>query len=161
MERFFRTVRTQFLPCYKGESLEDLNVALDFWINKDYHQRNHSSTSQSPFNRFVCHLELIRAAPHDMEDHFRKEVRRRVTKDRTVSVNNRIYEAPTKLIGEQVSLLFHEHKPDRVEIIFKGESQGFLVLVDLKVNSQVKRDRNDSKKESYTQGKLPFGKNGD
>lgn len=149
IERFFRTVRAQFLPCLDGELLEDLNIAFDFWVNQDYHQRAHSSTGQTPFNRFTRHLELIRLAPSDMDDHFRKEVRRRVTRDRTVSIDSRIYEAPTKLIGEQVSLLFHEEKPNRVEILFKGESHGLLVPVDLKVNTEVKR-------EQHQQGLLPF-----
>jgi hypothetical protein len=94
-------------------------------------------------------VELIRAAPPDLEDHFRKEVRRRVTKDRTVSINGRLFEAPTKFIGEQLSLLYHQHKPERVEIIYKGCSHGLLVPLDLTVNAAVKRDK-------PIQGKLPF-----
>lgn len=157
VERFFRTVRSQFLPCFHGESLEELNVAMELWVGKDYHQRIHSSTGQSPFNRFTVHLELIRTPPRDLENHFRKEVRRRVNKDRTVSIDNRAYEAPTKLIGEQVSLLYHEHKKDQVEIIFKGESHGFLVPVDLRINAHVKRDRQTPAEPTiYKQGLLPF-----
>lgn len=149
IERFFRTVRSQFLPSFLGGSLHDINVALDLWVREDYHQRCHSSTSQAPLIRFGDHIELIRAAPRDLEDHFRKEVRRRVAKDRTVSINNRLFEAPTKFIGEQISLLYHEHKPDRVEIIHKGTSHGLLVPVDLKINSEITRDK-------PVQGQLPF-----
>ena len=149
IERFFRTVRSQFLSCFLGETLRDLNETLDLWIREQYHQRNHSSTAQTPFNRFVDHIELIRTPPADLEDHFRKELRRRVTKDRTVSLNGRLFEAPTKLIGEQLSLLFHEHKPERVEIMYKGKSHGLLVPLDLKVNAQAKRDK-------PVQGVLPF-----
>ncbi len=141
IERFFRTLRAQFLPCFKGGTLEELNIALDLWIRQDYHQRLHSSTGQSPLDRFGRHVEMIRKPPSDLEDHFRKEVRRRVTRDRTVSIDGRLYEAPTRLIGEQVSLLFHEHKPNRVEIIFKGRSHGMLVPLDKKVNTKAKRDR--------------------
>ncbi len=158
IERFFRTVRSQLLPCFHGESLDDLNIALDLWVSQDYHQRNHSSTGQSPFNRFARHIELIRTPPRDLEDHFRKEVRRRVNKDRTVSINNRIYEAPTKFIGEQLCLLFHEHKPDRGELIFQGQAQGFLVPVDLKINCQVKRERNGPGEQSCRPGLLSFKK---
>jgi len=158
IERFFRTVRSQFLPCFHGETLDDINIALDLWVNKDYHQRNHSSTGQSPFNRFTRHIELVRTPPRDLEDHFRKEVRRRVNKDRTVSINGNIYEAPTKLIGEQLCLLFHEHKADKIEILFQGQSHGFLVPVDLKINCQVKRERNRQSEQSCRQGLLPFEK---
>ena len=150
IERFFRTVRSQFLPCFYGGTLNELNIALDLWVREDYHQRTHSSTGQSPLNRFGQHVEMIRKPPVDLEDHFRKEVRRRVTKDRTVSIDGRLYEAPTKFIGEQLSLLFHEHKPDKVEIIYQGTSHGMLVPLDMQVNAKVKRERPE-------QGKLPFG----
>ena len=118
-----------------------MNIAFDLWIREDYHQRKHSSTGQSPLTRFGEHLEMIRKTPIDLEDHFRKEVRRRVTKDRTVSIDNRLYEAPTRFIGEQLSCLFHEHSPDKVEIIHQGSSQGLLVPLDKQVNAEVKRDR--------------------
>jgi putative transposase len=150
IERFFRTVRSQFLSCFIGGTLEDLNVAFDLWIREDYHQRNHSSTGQSPLTRFGRHVEMIRKPPADLEDHFRKEVRRRVTKDRTVSIDSRLYEAPTRFIGEQLSLLYHEHRPEKVEIIFQGKSYGMLVPLDMQVNTKVKRDR-------PVQGELPFG----
>ncbi len=141
IERFFRTVRSQFLPCFHGKTIEELNISLDFWIREDYHKRIHSSTGQSPLQRFGRHVEMIRKPPRDLEDHFRKEVRRRVTKDRTVSIDGRLYEAPTKLIGEQLSLLYHEHKPDQVEIIHKGSSHGMLVPLDKQVNASVKRKK--------------------
>lgn len=150
IERFFRTVRSQFLSCFLGGALNDLNIAFDLWMREDYHQRIHSSTGQSPLNRFGLHVEMIRKPPADLEDHFRKEVRRRVTKDRTVSIDKRLYEAPTRFIGEQLSLLYHEHKPDKVEIIHKGSSHGNLVPLDLQINANAKRDRPE-------QGKLQFG----
>lgn len=154
IERFFRTVRSQFLPFHPSGNLQDINNDLHLWIREEYHQRIHSSTGQSPLSRFGDHIELVRAPPKDLEDHFRKEIRRRVTRDRTVSINNRLFEAPTKFIGEQLTLLYHEHKPDRVEIMHKGNSHGLLVPVDLKVNSEVARDK-------PVQGKLSFMSEGE
>ncbi|MCK4621143.1 MAG: DDE-type integrase/transposase/recombinase [Desulfuromonadales bacterium] len=156
IERFFRTVRSQLMPGFTGESLEDLNQTLEDWVQKDYHQRSHSSTGQSPLERFSKHLELIRRPPTDLEDHFRKEVRRRVNKDRTVSIDGRLYEAPTRLIGEQVGLLYHEEATDRVEIVHGGQPQGFLVPLDLHINCQVKREQ-PPQDSSVKQGRLPFG----
>jgi len=149
IERFFRTVRSQFLSCFLGGTLNELNMAFDLWVREDYHQRKHSSTGQSPLNRFGLHVEMIRTPPVDLEDHFRKEVRRRVTKDRTVSIDNRLYEAPTHLIGEQLSCLYHEHTPDKVEIIHQGRSHGMLVPLDKHINTKAKRDT--------PQGELPLG----
>jgi hypothetical protein len=129
--------------------LQDINLALDLWVREEYHQPRHPSTAQTPLARFGEHIELIRAAPKDLEDHFRKEVRRRVTRDRSVSINNRLFEAPTRFIGEQLTLLYHEHRPHKVEIIHKGQSHGLLVPLDLKINSEIARDK-------PTQGLLPF-----
>ena len=156
IERFFRTVRSQMLPVVAGQSLQDLNQALERWVHTDYHQRPHSSTGQSPLMRFSNHLELIRTPPADLEDHFRKEVRRRVNKDRSVSINGRAYEAPTRLIGEQVSLLYHEERPERVEIVLCGQPEGFLVPLDPHVNAQVKREQ-PPQQAAAQPGRLPFG----
>jgi putative transposase len=141
IERFFRTVRTRFLPYFAGTTLEDLNIALDLWVREEYHQRTHSSTGETPLVRFARHLEVIRTAPADLEDHFRKEARRRVAKDRTISLDGRIYEAPTRLIGEYVRLLYHEGRHERIEIFHQNSSQGLLVPVELRVNCKVKRKR--------------------
>jgi transposase InsO family protein len=162
IERFFRTVRSQLLPSFNGQSLADLNQALERWIGTDYHRRPHSSTGQPPLERFCSHLELIRKPPQDLDDHFRKEVRRRVNKDRSVSIAGRLYEAPTRLIGEQVSLLYHEESPERVEIILGGEPQGFLVPLDPHINVQIKRDPKAAADEPLNplnrQGLLPFAR---
>ena len=142
IERFFRTVRSQFLPCFKGSSLDDINNAFDIWLRQDYHQRSHSSTNESPFKRFTSNMECIRCAPSDLSDHFRKTVLRRVNKDRSVTINNRLYEAPVELIGKRVVLLYHENKPEQVEIRMAEKSFGNLQQVDLHVNCRVKRDKN-------------------
>ncbi len=142
IERFFRTVRSQVLSCFKGGSIEDINEAFDKWLRQDYHQRNHSATGESPFKRFTANMECIRCAPSDLSDHFRKTVRRRVNKDRTVTINNRLFEAPVELIGKRVELLFHENKPELVEIRMGVKSFGSLQQVDLHVNCRVKRDKN-------------------
>lgn len=157
IERFFRTVRSQLLSGFSGETLDELNQGLDLWIQQTYHRRPHSSTGQSPLERFASHLELIRKPPIDLEDHFRKEVRRRVNKDRSVSIGGRSFEAPTRLIGEQVSLLFHEETPHKVEIVLRGEPQGFLVPLDPHINARVGREPKDTATDTgVRQGQLSF-----
>jgi len=141
IERFFRTVRSDFLPGFKGTSLADLNQALYFWLNDIYHQRVHSSTGQTPFARFTSRMECLREAPPNLKDCFRKTVRRRVAKDRTISLDGRIFEAPVSLIGKQVALMYHEEEPERVEILSGGMSFGMATLVNLHVNCRVKRDK--------------------
>ena len=142
VERFFRTVRSQFLAAHPvPQDLHSLNRALQTWIDSDYHCRDHSTTGQSPLKRFTAHLECLRPAPLNLEDHFRKETRRRVEKDRSVSLNGRLYEAPLQLIGKSISLLYHAHDPARVEILFEDHSFGFLQPLDLRVNARIRRDK--------------------
>jgi len=144
IERFFRTVRAEFLTSFKGTSLDDLNQAFGLWLAEVYHQRTHSSTGQTPFARFTSRMECLRQTPENLRDHFRKAARRRVAKDRTISLDGRIFEAPVALIGKQVILLYHPEEPDRAEVLFKGQSYGFLVPVNLAVNCRAKRDRNNN-----------------
>lgn len=71
-----------------------------------------------------------------------------------------MYEAPVPLIGKQISLLYHEQEPDRVEVSFEGRSYGLLVVLDIHVNCRVKRHKNNlvlestSYAESYKGGSL-------
>ena len=141
IERFFRTLRSQFLPGFRGHSLQDLNEALDLWLNDIYHQREHSATAQTPFARFTSHMQCLRPAPHDLRDHFRIRTRRRVAKDRTIVLNGRLYEAPVPLIGKQVLLLYHENHSERVEALYDNQSYGFLIPVDLHINARVRRNK--------------------
>jgi putative transposase len=161
VERLFQTIQRQFLPTFKGSSLDSLNRQLDDWINKVYHQRPHGATGEPPLSRFANHMECIRPTPRNLEDYFRKRARRRVANDRTVSLNARLYEAPVCLLGKQVTLLYHDHDPARVEIHLEGQSHGFLTPLDLNVNCRVRRQHHLIIEARETvpipSGKLPFG----
>lgn len=142
IERMFRSVRSGFLCDAPTTHIDELNAAFATWLEQTYHQRKHSATGQTPFDRFTANLHCLRMAPNDLKDHFRARARRRVAKDRTVIFDGRLYEAPVSLIGQQVELLFHPHDPERVEIKFQQQSYGILRLVNLTVNCRVKRDKN-------------------
>ena len=87
IERFFKTVRTAFLPQCDKSSLERLNQSFSRWLDHYYHQRKHSGTGMMPFERFTRNLSCIRKAPKDLKDHFRKAVYRTVAKDRTITLD--------------------------------------------------------------------------
>jgi transposase InsO family protein len=160
VERFFRTVRSDFLPAVRAKTLNDLNTALDGWLRDVYHNRQHRSTGQTPLARYAAHCECVRAAPKDLPDHFRQQARRRVAKDRTVSLAGRLYEAPIALIGKQITLLHHAQDLARVEARYEGKSYGTLTVVDLNVNCYVQREKDTVKIHTQPRplsgGKLPF-----
>jgi putative transposase len=139
IERWFRTVRGGFLSVQKTATLEELNEKFRVWVTV-YNDTRHSSTGESPIRRFAKNIECVRPAPKDLEDHFRKTAKRTVAKDRTIALAGRLYEAPVELIGKQVSLLYHEHDPARVEVFFAGKTYGFISSVDVNVNYRIKRN---------------------
>jgi hypothetical protein len=139
IERFFRTVRMQFLSDVPdGLTLGDLNAGFQGWID-EYHSNEHSSTKETPFARYIKHLHLIREAPKHLMDYFRKRAIRKVDKDRTISLDGRLYEAPVALIGRAVTLLYHENDPARVEILYNAVSYGMAVPLDVCINAKIKR----------------------
>jgi len=139
IERFFRTVRMQLLSTVQdGLTLEELNRRLGDWVDL-YHISRHSATKEAPLDRYGNHLHLIREAPKHLMDHFRKRVTRKVDRDRIVSLDGKLYEAPVPLIGATVTLLYHDSDPCRVEVIFNGVSHGMLIPLDVHVNARVKR----------------------
>lgn len=162
IERFFQTVQRQFLPGFQGTTLGELNEAFDAWLRDLYHARPHGATGLPPLKRFADHVECLRPAPGNLEDYFRKRARRRVANDRTISLNGNLYEAPVGLIGKQVTLLYHDHDPARIEILFENRSHGVLNRLDLHVNCRVRRvDRSVLAIEPLTAtspgtGKLPL-----
>ncbi len=139
IERWFGTVRGNFLAVHKTTTFENLNEKFGAWVS-GYNDKRHNSTGDTPSKRFAGNLECVRPAPKDLEDHFRKTAKRTVAKDRTRALAGRLYEAPVELIGKQISLLYHEHEPARVELICAGKTYGFLSTVDVNVNYRIKRD---------------------
>jgi transposase InsO family protein len=150
IERFFRSVRQSFLTGVKGEDLGEINEAFDLWLERSYHEVKHRSTGQTPLHRFTSNMECLRPAPADLKDHFRTLARRRVGKDRTITLNGKLFEAPVALIGKQVELLYHEDDDGPVEVRSGGTSHGFIRAVDIHVNCRVKRDKNNNAQVSQS-----------
>jgi transposase InsO family protein len=143
IERFFKTVRTRFLPGCTAATLKELNDALDRWVNDDYHQKKHASTGQTPLQRFTANMHCLRTAPQNLKDHFRKEARRTISSDRTITLHGKLYEGPVALIGKRVELLYHDNDTETIEVKYQNKSYGVIRPVDIHVNCRVKRDKNN------------------
>jgi putative transposase len=70
IERFFKTVRCQFLPVADTSGLDQLNRSLNDCLENVYHQREHSAIGMTPFYRFARNLACLRAAPENLKEHF-------------------------------------------------------------------------------------------
>ncbi|CAO0819726.1 hypothetical protein DFAR_1100020 [Desulfarculales bacterium] len=126
----------------------DINEALGCWIRDVYHQRKHLGSGQAPLQRFTSKMECVRPAHADLGKYFRKRIARRVALNRTISLAGRLYEAPVPLIGKQIILLYHDHNPDRVEVLLGNRFHSLLRPLDLAVNCKAKRDHHLLRLES-------------
>jgi len=107
-ERFFRTVRDQFLPLQESySSLEELNAAFEEWLSL-YHQRKHSSLGCSPLQRRLQSRNAIRKVPEvtQTEALFRMERRCRVYNDGTIRLKKRTFEVPLCSPNSRVMVYF-------------------------------------------------------
>ncbi len=127
-ERFYRTVRSAFLPLLDTAHLQDLaalNRVFWAWLEGEYHVSAHSGLQgQTPLDRFLEDTALIRPAPEDLDRLLRMSVYRRVGKDRTVRLDGRIYEAPDGYAGEKVDILYDPYdSTSAVHLRRRGERE--------------------------------------
>lgn len=145
IERFFRHVRTAFVPHLTQEILSDLaelNRVFWAWLEAEYHQTPHGGLDgQTPLDRFLEDQVLIRPAPEQLELWLRMSVARRVGRDRVVHLDGRLYEAPDGYAGETVEVLYDPYDPGRpVHFRRKGERvECPLRRLDLATNATLRR----------------------
>jgi transposase InsO family protein len=98
IERFFRTVRDQFLIRNLEDihSLTELNTQFTDWVENTYHNREHSTLKMKPIDRFGLDTRRIRYLNQNEynQEIFYKEATRKVRIDNTFSFRNARYEAP-------------------------------------------------------------------
>ncbi len=150
IERFFRHVRTAFLPHLDATmltSLATLNRVFWAWLEAEYHQTPHGGLDgRTPLDRFMDDRALVRPAPDDLDALMRMRVVRRVAKDRTVRLDGRLFEAPDGYAGETVEVLYDPYDPLRpVHMRRKGE-HGELLLrpLDAAQNATLRRVARES-----------------
>ncbi len=105
IERFFRTVRDDFLSRQLDlSSLEALNRAFTAWVEDEYNARTHSAISMRPIDRFGLDLKRIRFLPpcDANEELFFVEETRQVRVDNTFSLKNLRFESPADLRNRQI-----------------------------------------------------------
>lgn len=148
-ERWFRTVRAQLLPTLTPAdltSLEALNRRLWGWVEGEYHHTPHRGLGEeTPLERWAQTGGSVRRPDPtlDLDEIFLFEAKRRVQKDRTVSLHGVVYEVDAALVGENVTLRYDPAAaPGRpIAIWHDGHPHGLARVVDLYANCFVKRQR--------------------
>jgi putative transposase len=129
IERFFRTVRDQFmieLALNTPADLDELNRKFTAWVETVYHRRTHSETGQPPLERFDTSIVNIadRALLHEA---FLWSQTRTVTKTATVSLLGNHYEVDAALVGRKVELIYDPFDLNDIEVRYDQRPMGKAV----------------------------------
>jgi putative transposase len=133
IERFFRTVRDQFLVEIGGGSgirdLAEMNRLFQAWTETTYHQAVHSETGEEPLARWARGTPAERAVPDParLREAFLWSERRRATKTALVSLHGNSYQVDAWLAGKYVELVFDPFDLARVEVRLSGQAAGTAV----------------------------------
>lgn len=148
IERWFRTCRRQLLDPLGPEDLADLetlNRRTRVWIEQEYHRTPHRGLDgMTPLDRWAANSETIGFPDPgtDLDLMFMNEVRRKVSKSRTITLNGRLYEVPAGLMDQTVVLRFDpKAPPERPLLVHDGDRLvGQAMPLDLHANSTIRRD---------------------
>jgi transposase InsO family protein len=157
IERYFRTVRDQFLTNLDPKpslSLEALNDRLWTWIETAYHRAEHSALGATPLVRWQRDIEHVRQLQPatDLRRLFFYRLDRLVRRDCTFLLHSRFYEAPPHLSGETIEVRFDPLDAAEVEIYFQGQAQGAARLVDPVINAQLPSPKRPAQAEPEPTG---------
>jgi putative transposase len=136
IERFFRTVRDQFLveitdSCDGAgtalDSLAELNSLFTAWVCQVYHPRVHTETRMAPLARFLAPGPPAPTPADLLAEAFRWGEWRTVTKTATVSLHGNLYEVDPALAGARVELVFDPFDLTDITVHHHGRPAGKAV----------------------------------
>ncbi len=161
-ERFFRTVRMRLLPTLGPAdlgSLDALNRRLWAWVEGEYHRAPHRGLDgTTPLDAWAMRSGDVRTAGPELDLHemFLFEQKRKVHKDRTLSLDGVAYEVDAALVGEMVTVRFDPSKKGApVDIWHGGIKVQTARVVDAYANCFVKRNNETRALDVDTQPAAP------
>jgi transposase InsO family protein len=132
-ERFFETLRLQFLPEVETANvttLTELNVSLWAWLECVYHRHEHSETHQTPWARYTAGLAQVRHAdPETVRRAFLWREKRKVRRDATLSLQGNRYQVDTQFAGRTLELRFDPFDLTQVELYLERTLVGMATVV--------------------------------
>ena len=148
IERFFRTVRQQFLSILDCESLAnltDLDMRFHAWLEMEYHRSTHRGLgNKTPLEVWLekAHLIIPLDPTVNLNELFMHEELRKVHKDSTFTLHGVLYEVDSILIGQRIHVRYDASRPPlrrRLTVSLEGKAYGDARIVDTYANSRVRR----------------------
>ena len=136
IERFFRTVRSQFLVELEARGgaadLSELNRLFSAWVEVVYHRRVHTETKATPLERFLAQGAPRLAEPALLHEAFLWSEWRTVTSNTAeVSLFGNRFEVDAVLAGRRVELVFDPFDLTDIEVRFNNRPMGRAVPVKI------------------------------
>ena len=146
IERFFRTVRDQFLVEITGQAAADisglaaLNRLFTAWTETVYNPAVHSETGAPPLRRWQegVKIPLPLPTPAQLREAFLWSEYRTVTKTATVSLHGNTYQVDELLAGRKTELVFDPFDLEDIEVRYGGRSFGKAIAFRIGSHSDPK-----------------------
>jgi putative transposase len=136
IERFFATVRSQFLVEIdeRVETLAKLNDLFTAWVETRYHHTVHRETDETPLTRFTAAGAPQAPSPELLREAFLWSESRTVTKTAMVSLHGNHYEVDPQLVGRRVQLVFDPFHLQHLEVRHNGQPFGTAIPHELRTH---------------------------
>lgn len=141
IERFFRTVRDMFIPNLyieqKSFSIQQLNEAFSRWLLEAYNNNIHKGTNDTPMDRYLADMHDVSIktiVPSEADHYFHHTIFRTVKKDSTVTVDNYLYEVPSRYIGKKIEIRYPLDNPQDLRIFEDNKQAAVLTKLDKHYN---------------------------
>lgn len=143
IERSFRTIKDGWMRCSDWnvfDSLASVNDSLQRFIYNEYINKIHSSTNETPNERWHNEYKKVIFLEEQFIDNcFLHRQIRKVRNDRTIKIDNNYYEVPFKYVGHSIEIRYDPNKLNEVYIFENEENIYTCKLVDKISNSKIKR----------------------
>ena len=164
MERWFRTVRLQLLPTLESVAsltLDALNRRLAGWVEGEYHHAAHRGIGgETPVDRWARLSAHVKMPGADVGACFLFDSKRKVARDRTVTLDGVAFEVDAALVGQVIVLRYDPARAaDKrtVEVWNLGKRIEIARRLDAHSNCFVKRNKTRDTSEARAVDAVPTG----
>ena len=145
VERCFKTIKEGWMNSRNWNtfrSLEDLEKDYEEYLFNDYINKVHSELGDTPNNVWHKGIENVkwrRLEDEKVEDAFMHEIKRKVSKDGVISIDNELYEVDSVYRGDEVIIRYYISNKDKMWIYEKDERKSEVRKLNKKENSKIQR----------------------
>ena len=146
IERSFRTIKDGWMHCTNWnefKSIEEAEESLSKYLYKDYINKCHSETKETPNNRFHNYNSRIkRKEKKEVEEIFMHTRYAKVYNNSTIKINNETYEVPYKYVGKKIEVRYYVDDEEKMWIYENNERREEIKKPNIKDNAKIVRKDN-------------------